>query len=258
VNVYDQGEGGAVASSTFIIAALSAPTAVASPSGTITICPGSDQTLSYTGSQGGLSYQWLFGTTALPNASQSFYVAGQPGQYRLVVSNACGTDTSAPISIAYHDVTDPIAEQVGSSLVVTNATDFSSFVWTGPTGAAAGASATINPTAEGEYTVTATDANGCETTASVTFTRVSRADAALAAALSLYPNPASQTATLRWDGFKGQNAELRMTDIQGRVVLQLPITQAETALNISELPAGLYVLQVAQGDARHSLMLVRQ
>lgn len=59
----------------------------------------------------------------------------------------------------------------------------------------------------------------------------------------LFPNPASQTVNV-----KGDNAsfnQLRIFDLAGKLVFQETIRQEEVILNVSELPRGIYVVQLS-------------
>ncbi len=70
-------------------------------------------------------------------------------------------------------------------------------------------------------------------------------------ALSLWPNPAQGTATVRLPAGTDA-APLLLLDAMGRLVRRYPApTQAETLLDLRSLPAGLYVLQA--GSARQRL-----
>ncbi|WP_171025476.1 T9SS type A sorting domain-containing protein [Hymenobacter jeollabukensis] len=61
--------------------------------------------------------------------------------------------------------------------------------------------------------------------------------------LTLYPNPAQQQVTVQLPAGAEQ---LRLLDLQGRLVQQrrLPARQAEANLNLTAVPAGLYLVQV--------------
>jgi hypothetical protein len=59
---------------------------------------------------------------------------------------------------------------------------------------------------------------------------------------SFYPNPALDKITIR-GRFNG-TVDLRLHDIAGKTILQRPITNSVTELNLPSLPAGIYLLQV--------------
>nr|WP_262905937.1 fibronectin type III domain-containing protein [Hymenobacter terricola] len=70
--------------------------------------------------------------------------------------------------------------------------------------------------------------------------------AALAAQVSLFPNPASRSATLRVPAaLRGPGASVRLLNALGQVVRRQPLAAADTALDLAGLPTGLYSLLLA-------------
>ena len=64
--------------------------------------------------------------------------------------------------------------------------------------------------------------------------------------VSLYPNPASDRVVL--DGLQDGEAEVRIHDLSGRLVLTRRASGPTTALDITALAPGCYVVKVLQGD----------
>ncbi|RMG71012.1 MAG: T9SS C-terminal target domain-containing protein [Bacteroidetes bacterium] len=81
------------------------------------------------------------------------------------------------------------------------------------------------------------------------------------ATLALYPNPAPNEVELAFELERAESVQLSLRDLQGRVLRQLP---AETLipgahqrrLDLSDLPAGMYLLQIDAGSQRQSQRLV--
>ena len=71
-----------------------------------------------------------------------------------------------------------------------------------------------------------------------------------------FPNPASDMIYLTSNGKKG--GEMRITDLSGSMVLKQPI-RANDKVDISALPAGVYVVNLVSGQAiqRQKLLIVR-
>lgn len=68
----------------------------------------------------------------------------------------------------------------------------------------------------------------------------------VSAGLSIYatPNPTSDKLMVRLEGSSAsQQATLTLTDLAGRVLRRVPVTGAETELNLTGVPAGFYLLQ---------------
>jgi len=66
--------------------------------------------------------------------------------------------------------------------------------------------------------------------------------------LRVYPNPASSILII--DGIMAEmGVEIRLLDLQGRSLLVAkPMHESQTTLDISQLPAGTYLLRLSQAD----------
>jgi len=84
--------------------------------------------------------------------------------------------------------------------------------------------------------------------AQLTFNNGVGIDEAPAATMAVMPNPVAngQTVTVVIEGAEAEHASLKVYDLQGRVVLQQPVTSAATTFT-ANLPAGMYTVLV-QGD----------
>jgi gliding motility-associated-like protein len=72
------------------------PVAFASANGPTTICGGGTVPLN---AFGGGTYQWLRDGNAIPGATATSLSASQPGQYSVIATDVCGTDTSGPVTV---------------------------------------------------------------------------------------------------------------------------------------------------------------
>ncbi|RMG26612.1 MAG: T9SS C-terminal target domain-containing protein [Bacteroidetes bacterium] len=100
-----------------------------------------------------------------------------------------------------------------------------------------------------------TNMGGCSVF-DVTITQpTARTDAALAG-LRLYPNPGSGRLMLELPALQGQ-AQLRVFDLMGRPLLQQPIQQTTSAINLQHLPKGMYLLGLytAEGSITKRIIL---
>ncbi len=144
---------------------LNGPTPTVFPFGPQAICDGSSVTLTATNSA---SYLWSTGET-----TQSIVVT-QGGLYSITVTDANGCTGSVndipvtvnPLPVPVIVTNGPAEFCDGGSVVLTTAIPYTSYVWsTGSVGP------TITATNSGSYTVTVTDANGCQgTSAALTVT----------------------------------------------------------------------------------------
>lgn len=69
--------------------------------------------------------------------------------------------------------------------------------------------------------------------------------------LTLYPNPAKNTLNLNFES-KNQNVKVEIYDVLGNVIIKHRHSQPVSGINISDLPNGLYVLRVFDGDKSYS------
>ncbi|MEL6656651.1 MAG: T9SS type A sorting domain-containing protein [Bacteroidota bacterium] len=85
----------------------------------------------------------------------------------------------------------------------------------------------------------------------------------LVADLTLSPNPASGPVQLRWKGLESQPTQMRLLTLDGQEVWRTQFTpqgdQGQEQINLqSELPAGIYLVQLQQGGRSQSLRLSYQ
>jgi hypothetical protein len=100
-----------------------APAAFITPQGPVSFCSGGSVLLS-ANAGAGLSYQWTRHGIAISGATAQNYLATSAGIYRVVVTNAAGSNTSAPVIVTVPcvPVPDPI-EKTGMEI----STDFSEY-----------------------------------------------------------------------------------------------------------------------------------
>jgi PKD repeat protein len=131
-------------------------------------------TVQFTDGSAGQPTAWLwdFGDGGSSSVQHPSHTYGSAGTYTvcLTVTNACGTNMQCvPVTVCsptgFLSVGPNQAVCAGASATFTASPGFSAYLWT--TGATTGS---ITVSAAGTYGVTATDAGGCASTASVTLT----------------------------------------------------------------------------------------
>ncbi|MBQ2375092.1 MAG: T9SS type A sorting domain-containing protein, partial [Bacteroidales bacterium] len=91
-----------------------------------------------------------------------------------------------------------------------------------------------------------------------TFTLLGLTDAlANQIAVSLYPNPASDNATLDINGLN-QDAKIVISDLQGRILSQEAISAGEThyTINVSNMASGVYYIRIVTDKAVSTQKLI--
>lgn len=76
--------------------------------------------------------------------------------------------------------------------------------------------------------------------------------------VSLSPNPVTDVLRVKVQGALAPDAALILTDVTGRVALTQNITAAETAVDMSRLPAGAYILRIRADGWSESVKVVKQ
>ncbi|GAB4420234.1 MAG: hypothetical protein OHK0039_33600 [Bacteroidia bacterium] len=104
------------------------------------------------------------------------------------------------------------------------------------------------PQVSGSYAVLMTRTGGCADTSGCLSFSVSIATDAFRSSVRLYPNPTRGEATLAFTEQPGE-VDVKLFTAQGQLVRAWkPVESKDTVLNVSDLSAGLYILQVRAGD----------
>lgn len=79
------------------------------------------------------------------------------------------------------------------------------------------------------------------------------------AAMMLYPNPAADKIYLETAGLSDERMQITVTDLNGRDVIHfITANEASTELDIHDLPAGVYVLHLQNGDTYLHRLFVKE
>ncbi len=111
----------------------------------------------------------------------------------------------------------------------------------------------------GEYAVMITDENGCMAMSDVVLILITGMEGSMAQAFAVWPSPASDLLTVRLpDSVKG-SIEVLLLDARGSVVQQsLHTGRTMVELTLHGLAAGVYTVQVRQGEVRWSQRFVKR
>jgi hypothetical protein len=139
-------------------------TAAITPGGPKSICPG-DSILLAAATNQGATYQWLKDGVLIPGADTTLFWAKQTGNYQVMVSDTACSRFSLPFSLSLYNTITPVINSNGNIMPCTNdsmelyvTTSFNSYLWSnGMT------TPSVFIKNSGNYTVTATDINGCQT-----------------------------------------------------------------------------------------------
>lgn len=214
--------------------------------------------------QGYASYLWNTGSTT------SAITVTQSGSYWLSTLDGNGCIDSSmqatPVEILVWNP-QPLVDVVGSTLIVTNAQDFTQFQWLLNGNAIPGATQsqyTINPTGSGNYSVQVQDANGCSGTSQVYELTccVGVEEVNFDGSVSVYPNPNNGAFTVEITLNTARTLTVEMYDLVGKVMwsdgTMGTTEQLRKQYDITTLPNGIYFLRVTADSQTSVVKVIKQ
>jgi hypothetical protein len=189
------------------------------------------------------SYSWSSGETG------AIKIVSTGGTYSLTVTNNAGCEGRDTIEITY---VDPIQVELPNSGTGTGSytidapAGFTFYEWST---SETGQSITVNTS--GSYSVTATDSNGCQSsdTIEVTIKPAGIGTLDQKAQWSVSPNPAKNQLSIQSDY---SDFDIIIMDALGKTIMKQEVIGAKLALNISDIPEGLYFIQFRSGSETHT------
>ncbi len=205
--------------------------------------------LNVTGGTQNYSYEWCNGETnpVVQNLSA--------GVCTVTITDLNNCTTTTTIHISQPNSLQLITSSANSTNGQNNGTAFIdttsggvvpySYLWsTGDT------TLTISNLLAGTYTVTTTDTNGCSVTASVVVQNVTGIISANQDfVFSVFPNPATNEIFVELSKLSSQTT-LTLKNVLGQNLFSEIISTTRTKIDLSLLAAGVYMLEVKQGDEK--------
>lgn len=195
------------------------------------------------------TYSWTgAGTINTPTTQTTSVANAATGAYSINVTNSCGSATSAvnvtispAPTLSLSTSTPTLCSGQTATLTVSGA---STYVWFN---AGTGTTQTVSPGSTTNYSVTGTSSLGCTSTISISqnvVTCTGIEEASINSSFRVYPNPAASELSIDASSFNSAFT-VEIYDIAGK---KMEFTRKnENALNISNLPSGLYILKL-KGD----------
>jgi hypothetical protein len=237
---------------------LAQPSAI---SGDVTICAGSNETYSVTNNPSATSYTWTLpsgwsGTSTTNSISVTSGTTG--GTITVIANNACGSSTQQSINTTVTTINNSVA--VNGITLTSNQTG-ATYQWidcvNGNSIIPGATTQSFTPTANGQYAVRIT-VNGCDETSScIVVNSVGIADIDFSQ-LSVFPNPGTGVFTISFDNLN-QSSEMNVYTVSGQLVdATLSKAEKQLTVDISDQPAGVYLIQITLPDSIVYTKIIKQ
>jgi len=240
--------------------------------GPITFCQGSS--VSLTATYSGATVQWKKNGTNIPGATSATYNVTTKGNYSCVTTSACGTAESTPIFVnviknpnANISAGGPTTFCAGGSVVLTEvAVAGCTYQWYKGASPIAGAtSLTYTATTSGNYKCRVTKAaTGCFKNSNAIAVSVPCREGLPAGEAGemvenetvVYPNPALNVLTIKTNN--NQIKIINLYDALGRLINSQIASENEVFLNVENLPAGTYFIQIVEHQIVSTYNFIKQ
>lgn len=259
---YTDGNGCSATSSPVSVNVSSSPIPTIASSGSTTFCAGGSVTLTSSSAD---TYLWSTGAT-----TQSITVS-TAGLYNVTVtnSNACnGAGQSNDITVIVNPVptaAGTIATQSGFTVTFSNTSSgATSYTWNfGDLSSSSATAPTHVYTANGNYTVTLIASNGtCSDTTTINVTvAVGIDEVSNISGVNIYPNPATDLATVNILLAESAKVSVTIFDITGKLINTVYNAQMNAGSNnvmipTENMPAGIYFATISSEKYSKTLKLV--
>ncbi len=192
-----------------------------------------------------VNYLWFHDGDTVPDANGPCLVPDSAGLWWVEAISAQGCSATSDTAVVCPTVT---IERDGLTLFVPNV--FTSYAWSSNGQPIGGDQPFLIAPADGTYTLTVTDANGCTVTVTYVLSTVGVAEVAGVRTLPLFPNPNDGTFNVVLPTGLGE-AQARLLDASGRVVQHYTLRAGAEQQHLSaNAEAGTYLLLVEARDGR--------
>lgn len=76
--------------------------------------------------------------------------------------------------------------------------------------------------------------------------------------MQIYPNPATDKITVNISGNLAKNAQLSVTDLAGRLLINVPMSDSKAVVDMSSLASGVYMVNYSDDERKETVKLTKQ
>lgn len=245
------------------------PHASITPAGPVSLCGGETATLD--AGSGYTSYLWSNNET-----TQTITVNSGANYDVTVTQSGCSGAATAIVSVSVHTAPVAGAEWNWGDWMVASPSSGVTYIWESGGSDTTGNIIPINTNNDSLkvfcssasfsfYRVIVTDANGCSDTSSFASTPICESITELTTVMNfkLLPNPATDVLNISYELNETENISISILDLNGRKIFT-PVTGKQSRgsytwpVPVSELAAGVYIVNFSNGNASKNSKFIKQ
>lgn len=213
------------------------------------------------------TYQWKNDINTIGSNTNTF-TANTAGNYSVIVKDSTGCQGTAPVFFVKQQLLPDVSitKSAGTDIVSGGSTILSvipsanqTYQWSKNATAISGAtSSTYIAKEAGKYSVTV-NANGCSTNSEIVIVNLVLANESIIEPIliEVFPNPTDNLIKLRIADPMRKAAQISLFNTQGIIVKSWEMKQYEATLNLSDLPAGQYILKADINNQSTSKKIIK-
>lgn len=188
-------------------------------------------------------------------------ILSDPGVYTFNFTTAFGCDSVVTLTLLYQQPPALVVTSSGGTLSVTGGQGTYQWINCANNEFIPGATGSIfTPSQSGTYAVISTSANGCTSISNCVNVSVSSVeDLSVIENWSLFPNPTSGIARIRWNEATREVSRLEVTDSGGRLVytVNIPTGSDQIEFDLAAYPSGVFNIRVISNAGVFTKKLVK-